>query len=97
MKVLKTYMFSNECFKNVHVLTPNRNFLERHHGLVVRALTCKGPRIKITFNWLREKHSVHPAANGYPTLFRAGECLGGKGRGDGHHLYMPCPVTHVEP
>ena len=50
-------------------------------SLVPRALACgeEGPWIEITFDW------VHPAANGYPTLFRAGEGLGREGRGDGHH------------
>ena len=31
------------------------------------------------------KLSVHPAANGHPTLFRPGGGLGGEGREDGHH------------
>ena len=36
--------------------------------------------------------SLHPAANGYPTLFRAGEGLGGEGRGDGHHPSHAMPI-----
>ena len=36
-------------------------------------------RIEITFD------QVHPGANGYLTLLRTGEGLGGEGRGDGHY------------
>ena len=35
--------------------------------------------------------SVHPAANGYPTLFRAGEVLSGEGKGDGHNPLHAVP------
>ena len=35
--------------------------------------------------------SIHPVANGYPTLFRAGEGLGGKGRGDGYQTLHVMP------
>ena len=50
-----------------------------------------GFRIEITFDQVSGKLSVHPAANGYLTLFRAREGLGGEGRGDGHH------PSHVMP
>ena len=67
---------------------------------VVRAPACgaEGPRIEITFDQVNKKTlSVHPSANGYPTLFRAGEGLGGEGRGDGCTLHMLCPLKQVEP
>ena len=60
---------------------------------MVRALAygAEGPRIEITFDRVSGKLSVHPVANGYPTLFRAGEGLGGEGRGDGHHPSYAVP------
>ena len=66
---------------------------DRHRGLVVKALDygAEGPRIEITFNRVSGKFSVHPAANGYPPLIRAGEGLGSEGRGDGHHLLHAVP------
>ena len=56
----------------------------RRRGVVVRALAsgAEGRGIEITFDQVSE--TLHPAANGYPTLFRAGEGLDGEGRGDGH-------------
>ena len=72
---------------------------ERHRGLlvVVTALACgaEGPGIEITFDRVSgkvETLSVHPAANEYPALFRAGKCLGGEGRGDGHHPSHAVPI-----
>ena len=62
---------------------------------MVRALACgaEGPWIEITFDQVSEKLFVLPAANGYPTLFRDGEGLGGNGRGDGHH---PSHAVHSD-
>ena len=40
---------------------------------------------------------VYPAANGYPTLFRAREGLGGEGRGDGHHPSHAMPSDICDP
>ena len=63
----------------------------RHHGLVVRAprLWCgRSPDRNHLRSSEQRTLSVHPAANGYPTRFRAGEGLGGKGRVDGHHSFF---------
>ena len=38
------------------------------------------------------ENSVDPAANGYSTLFRTGEGLGGEGSGDGHHSSNVVPI-----
>ena len=61
---------------------------------MVRALTCgaEGPQIENHLQSGEQKTlSVHPAANGYLTLFRAEEGLGGEGRVDGHHPLHAVP------
>ena len=59
-----------------------------HRGLVVRGARLWWERSPDR-NHLRSGEqttlSVHPAAKRYPTLFRAGESVGGEGRLDEHH------------
>ena len=50
----------------------------------------KSPSIRWAENFLCS--SVHPAANGYPTLFRAGDGLDGEGKGDVHHPSHAMPI-----
>ena len=54
------------------------------------------PQIEICFDLVTGKLSL-PTANGSPTLFRAGEGLGGKGIGDGHHPSYAVSIETVGP
>ena len=91
------YFLNYKCLLKINI------HIERHHGVVVRALTCgeEGPWIEnCPQSCERKTLSVHPAANRYPTLFRAGwvgKVKAAKGEEIGTTLHMLCPLTRVKP
>ena len=72
--------------------------IERHRGLMVRAITCgaEGPRIQNHLQKLSGGNSLCSHSSKWvPDSFRKG--LGGEGRGDGHQPLHAVPNDTCEP